>query len=304
MDHEVAFSLLEEAAACDVGRGSSVLAAHAKGGLLAAAQSLVHVPGAHVAVVTGFFLPRAVPPTAETDGPIGAVMVARALGMLGSRATVVTDELCYPVVLSAAEAAGVGSVEAAPLGRDYSAWEVDFLRRHSQPPLTHVIAIERVGPSYSGPKYNMRGQDITAHSAPLERLMDLDGVYTIGIGDGGNELGMGTVDRSAIASVVPLGETIACAVACDSLIVGGTSNWGAYALTCGLKLLSGSDIDFILTPEWSQTLLESVAAAGAADGVLLKAQPTVDGLTATQYCDKLRQMASIVDEATPTCGAS
>ena len=43
----------------------------------------------------------------------------------------------------------------------------------------------------------MRGIDITEHTAPVhwlfEAVQDLPGLTTIGIGDGGNEIGMGKV---------------------------------------------------------------------------------------------------------------
>ena len=49
------------------------------------------------------------------------------------------------------------------------------------------------------------------------------------IGDGGNELGMGSA-LQAVRAAIPLGETIACVVPCDNLLVAGVSNWGAWGL--------------------------------------------------------------------------
>ena len=61
-------------------------------------------------------------------------------------------------------------------------------------------------------------------------------IIFIGIGDGGNELGMGKVlDR--IVKDVPHGETIACVTAADYLITAGVSNWGGYALAVALYLI-------------------------------------------------------------------
>ena len=50
-----------------------------------------------------------------------------------------------------------------------------------------------------------------------------------GIGDGGNECGMGSV-RSAVVKHIPLGEEIGCVVPCDALIAAGVSNWGGWGL--------------------------------------------------------------------------
>ncbi|MGC4747659.1 glutamate cyclase domain-containing protein [Micromonospora sp. DT201] len=114
---------LERVAAHEAGRGSEALAVPAAGGLLAAAQSLAfseRVPDA--AVLTGFFIPGAEPPAAETDGPIGAVQIAAALRLLGGRCRLVTDEPCAPVVEAAVASAAPGlPVDIAPL-QGYDAW--------------------------------------------------------------------------------------------------------------------------------------------------------------------------------------
>ncbi len=41
----------------------------------------------------------------------------------------------------------------------------------------------------------MRGTDISAYAAPLDRLFSAGPWRTIAIGDGGNEIGMGGVPR-------------------------------------------------------------------------------------------------------------
>lgn len=61
-----------------------------------------------------------------------------------------------------------------------------------------LVAIERTGPARDGTYRTMRGFDMTRFVAPLERLLHAREapLRSIGIGDGGNELGMGKV-RSA-----------------------------------------------------------------------------------------------------------
>ena len=56
---------------------------------------------------------------------------------------------------------------------------------------------------------------------------------TIGIGDGGNEIGMGKIPHETIVKNIPNGDLIHCRVPTDHLIVAGVSNWGAYALAAG-----------------------------------------------------------------------
>src|SRR5262249_22115117 len=45
-------------------------------------------------VVTGFYIPTAQPPAGETDGPLGALFLARALVPLGIHVTLITDAFC------------------------------------------------------------------------------------------------------------------------------------------------------------------------------------------------------------------
>ena len=58
---------------------------------------------------------------------------------------------------------------------------------------------------------------------------------TIGIGDGGNEIGMGKV-LEKVAANVQYGSEIACTVASDYLVTAGVSNWGGFALAKAIFL--------------------------------------------------------------------
>src|SRR5262249_39106559 len=51
-----------------------------------------HDPG--LAIVTGFFIPDAKLRAGETDGPLGAVLLVRAMQFLGIPAAIVTDAFC------------------------------------------------------------------------------------------------------------------------------------------------------------------------------------------------------------------
>ena len=66
-------------------------------------------------------------------------------------------------------------------------------------------------------------------------------IGTIGIGDGGNEIGMGKV-RDLVRKHIPHGEEIACCVGADQLITAGVSNWGGYALATALHILHNCPI--------------------------------------------------------------
>lgn len=89
-----------------------------EGHLAGAALSLSSKRGP-VAILTGFFIPHGDPPAAETDGPPGAVTLARVLAGLGREVVLVTDEPCGGAMRATAAAAGLGDLElaVAPPGR-------------------------------------------------------------------------------------------------------------------------------------------------------------------------------------------
>ncbi|KAI3367993.1 hypothetical protein L3Q82_026816 [Scortum barcoo] len=104
----------------------------------------------------------------------------------------------------------------------------------------HLVAIERSGRAEDGNYYNMRGINIKDLVDPIDNLFiaakDIQGITTTGIGDGGNELGMGKV-KEKVKSQMPNGSLVACDVPADYAVTAGVSNWGGYAVACGLYLL-------------------------------------------------------------------
>jgi D-glutamate cyclase-like protein len=98
---------------------------------------------------------------------------------------------------------------------------------------------------------------------------------TIGIGDGGNEIGMGNVHARLARQGGVIART-ASIVRVDHLIVAATSNWGAYGLVVALERLSAREL--LHTPAMERRLVEACVAAGAVDGVTKRRDATVDGL--------------------------
>ena len=218
----------------------------------ASCRSIAETAHPSLCVVTGFFIAHADPPCGETDGPLGALFLARALTPLGIRVALITDAFCKNALQVGLETSGLR--DASLLGVLPPAtqpWDVflnlsweHFRTRHR---LSHLIALERVGPSHTSGNsdsfYSMRGLDVSSHTCPAHRIFEqvkkTSGMRTIGIGDGGNEIGMGKIPHDVIARNVPNGGLIACRVPTDHLIVCGVSNWGAYALAAGVALLRG-----------------------------------------------------------------
>jgi len=221
-----------------------------------------------IGIVTGFYIASA--KACETDGPLGAAHLATAL-RLRAEVVVCTDRGCLPVVKSLIPDVTLDSSKLQ---------DCDVL-----------VSIERLGRSADGRYYSMRGIDLTASTAPLDEvfLERRTGTTTIGVGDGGNEVGMGVV-QDIVRRSIPFGETIGCIVPTDHLVVAGVSNWGAWALAAGLGVLTDSPLLPLATTAASDLL--SLVAAGAVDGVTGKNEPTVDGLDWPVHAAVLEQLRS------------
>jgi hypothetical protein len=268
-----------EAVVCrDVGRKTQALIDASHGELGEAAIALSEAKS--VGLITGFYVPRGDTPAAETDGPVGTALLAAALAACGVPARIAVDEPCAAAVRAAVEAAGgvvavdvVGLEDRAGIARVAQAWKAAGV--------SHAVAIERCGPSADGKPRNMRGVDVSTWTAPLDELFTAHHWARIGVGDGGNEIGMGRLPAGLIARTVPNGEQIACVTSCDHLVVAGVSNWGALGLIAALA---------VVRPDWAPTLgrfataerdaavtRATVEKAGAIDGVTARREATVDG---------------------------
>jgi hypothetical protein len=278
----------------DVGRQTGTLMSASKGGLMAAARSLAEARS--VGLITGFFVPRAAVPAAETDGPVGTAMLAAALVACGVPARIAVDAPAAAVVRAAVKAAGeeVAVDEVAidgdgDIGRVVAAW--------CRADVSHAVSIERCGPSADGRPRNMRGADVSAWTAPLEDLFLAGSWARIAVGDGGNEIGMGRLSADLIARTVPNGAEIACVVSCDHLIVAGVSNWGAYGLMASLAVLRPewrAAIASFLSPARDLAVTRAIVqGAGAVDGVTARPEATVDGLGPEVHGAVIAELARI-----------
>lgn len=260
----------------------------------AACRSIAATPAPALAVVTGFFIPQAPAPCGETDGPLGAVFLARALKPLGVRVTLLTDSFCRRALEVGLHACGLDeTVFVRTLCNEAHLLE-------SEVEWTHLIALERVGPGQDGRCRNMRGLDISDQIAPAHILFEgKPRQRTIGIGDGGNEIGMGKIPLDVISRNIPDGERIACRVPTDQLIVAGVSNWGAYALAVGVAVLRGQTLPASLFDiEQERELLRIMVEQGPlVDGVTGRQSITVDGLSFVEYSRPLVRLGNLMRAA-------
>jgi len=298
---------IEEIIGQTVRRDISRMAHFAEGGLERAARSIMTTPNAHVGIVTGFFIRNAVPPSPETDGLGGMAHMAAGLANAGIRVTVISDAPCSKAVWAvSAELPHTVGLEITSVSQ-YSVLALrDRLATGAQP-ITHLIAIERVSPGSDGKPHREYGADMTADTAPLHLLFE-DARWerpwtTIGIGDGGNEIGMGALPSDIVRDDIPNGPVIAATTATDHLIVAGVSNWGGWGLLLAMAMAEPTLSAALLQdfqPEKDHAFLVAAVEVGQAvdDSRIDKpARPmmSVDRLPFETHVDMLLQLRGVTE---------
>lgn len=267
----------------------------------AASQLLIErAAGKPVLVVTGAGTAPALP-AGETDGPPGAVALAKALTLgLNCKPVLVTEANHAPAVdlslatiglcTSPIELFGLTSAPAPeldPSAKTHSEAEAErILDTHSP---AAVIFVERDGRNpvgrYHGVRGNCRPVGSVAAADELALLAAKRNIVTLGIGDGGNEVGFGAF-REEVADVFPDGGGCdnGCApgrvtsISTDVCVAAGISNWGAYgvaaAIAATLQLPS-----LLLAPDDELALVEACLRGGALDGATSSASLSVDGVS-------------------------
>lgn len=257
-------------------------------------RSIAEHPSPRVGIVTGFMIPSVDPPTGETDGPAGALLLADALNSLDIPSVLFTDASGHSALRAGLELLSLApAIALVELPMTFTAEKV----LESIEPLTHLIALERSGPSHAdGRNRTMRGRDITDLTAPAHLLFEGTRDYvTIGIGDGGNEIGMGRIPLATIGKNIPNGDATACRTATDYLVVAGVSNWGAIALAAGVMLLR-ERVDVLRFNFACQLrcLSEMVHRGPLVDGVTGQQKITVDGLSFEDYLMPIGEIMSVL----------
>ncbi len=243
-----------------------------------------------VLITTGFrVLPDKVQ---ETDGPLGAASLLKSLSFsLNTRPIIVTERESLGIVESAIISLGFkkvsnlgeliekGAFMTIDFPYDSSAAEEAAERLIDEYSPSLLLAVEKAGMGADGKYHTMRGFDVTELHAKVEPLFERArkaGILTVGIGDGGNEVGMGNI-REAVEKYVPNGQTIAAVSRVDSLICAAVSNWGGYGLSATIALLTGRK-EALHTSSEEEIMLKSIVEAGAIDGITGKRELSVDNI--------------------------
>ena len=209
-----------------------------------------------VLIVTGFPIPPVNVP--ETDGPPGALAVYRAVRELGGEAEILAQEEVISAMIPFQKALSLRFAREP----DVSSYDL-------------VIFVETPGKAQDGNHYSMSGLPIIGETFDwVAEEAKTHGVPTIGIGDGGNEIGMGKI-RDLVVKHVPHGRKIASTVETDELILSAVSNWGAYGLIAQASLELGKN----LLAGWEEAFVVRILAEnGLIDGVSKKREVSVDGI--------------------------
>ena len=244
-----------------------------------AAQLILDNPGTAI-VVTGFYILDA--GYAETDGPPGAVVIGSALNQLGYKVIHVTDR--YASEIMDKTGGDYSSVVEFPITDDDASVALARQLITDLDPSV-LIAIERCGLTDEGKYRNMRGRDISDYNARIDHIFHSN-VPSVGIGDGGNEIGMGNLAKEVtqVESLVK----IPCVTQTTKLMLASVSNWGGYGLAAALSALSGRNL--LPSIEEEQQLLRDTVDLGAVDGMSAKQEYKVDGFTIEENSQTLQAL--------------
>ncbi|WP_424980120.1 glutamate cyclase domain-containing protein [Leisingera sp. S232] len=275
--------------------------------------------GGPVVIATGFPEGAGVP---ETDGPVGAALLARALFLgLGIESVILVDEDWEEMMAGTCRGAGLSPL---PFPEDGVVRPIEFIRpvyirtvpkdddgcrkitgallNDTKPSV--VVSIERPGMNDHG-LYNGLG------GRPLDGLVaDLDQFFTaakaqdipfIAIGDGGNEMGMGviaedlrTFSPKAKDSGIPGRGGVAAVMVADHLIVSNVSNWGATGLVAALSALLEKPNVFH-SAELEVRCIEQCVTFGGVDGMFMAPEPAVDGISAKEWAGLIDSLRNTLD---------
>jgi hypothetical protein len=265
--------------------------------VLAAARLLVRAP-CRVAIVTGAAVPGHMP-VGENDGPFGSVMLAATLERIGHAVTIYTDPDALPPIAMLSKRAGLAA-EMVPLGLGDTAQQEAIASRHDL-----FVAIERLGGNRNGILYGVTGVSRSTHRANVDTIFRSAtrlGKPTLGIGDGGNEIGFGKVHAElerrlpdhTMTSKTPCGGGVFSVVPTDVLAVGTSSNIGAYGVVAAIALLKG-DPGLCHSPEEEEALHHVGVGLGLVDGGGGERIPWCDGIPAESSAALVRLMRNIVE---------
>lgn len=275
-------------------------------------------PGRGAILTTGLIIPGH-HPYGETDGPIGTAVLARGLAYgLAARVLVMTEAELVAVNAALLRAAGLQVIAPEALvgedGRHRPVAAVIALPRDTKAAAAlsrHwlaaidaacVVAIEKPGANRHGVYHMVGGTDISASVAKGHALFAAaraHGALTIGIGDRGNELGLGNL-AAIVHDLLPFGRDCGCPchggvadeTPADLAIPAVVSNWGAYGVVACLAALLEQPA-LIQDAALESELFAVAQRLGGVDGMSGRAERAADGVPEAVHRGLVRLLAEI-----------
>ena len=220
-----------------------------------------------VLIVTGFFISYA--NASETDGPAGSIALGRALKDIGFDVIYVTDKWSYSILEGISEKEDE-IVEFPVDNHENSKQFANDLIKKFSPSLS--ISIERASLMGDVTYRNWKGEDVSKYNAKIDYLFNYS-KFSIGIGDGGNEIGMGNLN-SEIKKVEGLPDNPAVTKV-NNLIISSCSNWGAYGLVAEISAILNKNL--LISVDDAKELITKSVDLGAVEGMSGDSIYAVDG---------------------------
>lgn len=253
----------------------------------------------------------------ETDGVVAAALLARAMDLgFKAKPVIFCEDECVNIVKACCIAAGLRvqedfekskilnhSVTIQGFTKDINRAKEDAHIILTQMNPVAAISIERPGRNEKGAYHMANGRAITKFVAKIDELFEgvaQRGKLTIGIGDLGNELGMGALKETTKKTVF-YGEKCRCGCGggigasfeADATIFGAISEDAAYALlACMAYLLQKSEL--LQTTNMEERVLEASCANGAIDGPSGLSVPWIDYLDVKIHNCQIELMREII----------
>ena len=274
----------------------------------------------NVLILTGSYHPLHFP-VGEMDGPPGGATLALSLDLgLGAKPFFAAEPPLVNLMEEACRAVGLLPMPyEQAMERDHTAVVVSFpiggheeSRRAAEKLLdtyefSCVFTTERLGRNRKGRYHSAGGTEHeTQDRCKVDHIVDVArerGILTVAVGDGGNEIGLGSIFEET-RSIVNYGEVCSCpcgdgivsAVETDALIVAATYNWGVVGLEAALAIINDNQ-DMMHDRDAEGRVLHRLADLGCADGATVMTTPTCDGTPESVSLDVVNILKATVAQS-------
>ena len=220
----------------------------------------------NVIITTGFPVLERIP---ESDGIVGSIFMAKFLKKLDAN------------IIFLAEKETIEILKKMGIKAEYIQIQKENIERLMEEKPKMAISIEKPGMARDGKYYNMKGEDISRYAGKIDFLFEK--IKSIGIGDGGNEIGMGGIAEGKIASITKT----------TKIVVSNVSNWGAYGIIAAASIILNEN--FVHDGKEEEKYIKKCIDAGAIDGITKKKDYSVDSIPARIHRSIVDMLHDMVD---------